>query len=88
VSSRDFLSGLYGIRKDKFDELNVTANGFDLEVEIAIKSQFRKLRWTAIPIRYSPRIGEKKLKPWRDGWKILSRLVVLALLYKPIDSGR
>ena len=35
------------------------------------------------PIYYLPRVGEKKLSPWRDGFRILGRVIVLLLIYNP-----
>ena len=36
-----------------------------------------------MPIDYLPRVGEKKLSPWRDGFRILGRVIVLLLIYNP-----
>jgi hypothetical protein len=36
-----------------------------------------------VPISYLPRVGEKKLSPWRDGLRILGRVIVLLLIYNP-----
>jgi hypothetical protein len=35
------------------------------------------------PIEYRTRVGDKKLSPWSDGLRILGRVIVLALIYKP-----
>jgi hypothetical protein len=36
-----------------------------------------------VPISYLPRVGEKKLSPWSDGFRILGRVIVLLLIYNP-----
>jgi Glycosyl transferase family 2 len=79
----DHLSGLYGLRRDAFRRLGLEARGFDIETEIGIKAQARGLRVAEFPIAYLPRVGDKKLSPWSDGLRILGRVIVLALIYKP-----
>jgi hypothetical protein len=37
-----------------------------------------------MPIHYRERMGEKKLNAWRDGWRILSRILYLFLAYNPV----
>src|SRR5262249_52790463 len=56
---------------------------FDIETEIGIKASARGLRVAEFPIEYKPRVGEKKLSPGRDGLRILGRVIVLLLIYKP-----
>ncbi len=57
--------------------------GFDIETEIGIKARARGLRVAEVPISYLPRVGEKKLSPWSDGFRILGRVIVLLLIYNP-----
>jgi glycosyltransferase involved in cell wall biosynthesis len=83
LESGDHLSGLYGLRREAFRKLGLEARGFDIETEIGIKAQARGLRVAEFPIEYKPRVGEKKLSPWRDGLRILGRVIVLLLIYKP-----
>jgi glycosyltransferase involved in cell wall biosynthesis len=82
----DHLSGLYGLRRDAFRALGLEAKGFDIETEIGIKAQAQGLRVAEFPIDYLPRVGEKKLSPWRDGFRILGRVIVLLLIYNPVVS--
>jgi glycosyltransferase involved in cell wall biosynthesis len=83
LESGDHLSGLYALRRDAFRRLGLEARGFDIETEIGIKARARGLSVAEIPIDYMPRVGEKKLSPWRDGLRILGRVIVLLLIYKP-----
>ncbi len=80
----DYLSGLYGARREVFESLGTEADGFDIEVEIGIKSQANDLRVATVPTDYNPRIGEKKLDPFADGVGILGRILMLVLLYRPL----
>jgi hypothetical protein len=83
LEGTDHLSGLYGMRRSAALRLGTEATGFDIETEIGIKAQTRGLRVAEVPISYLPRLGEKKLSPWRDGFRILGRVIVLLLIYNP-----
>jgi Glycosyl transferase family 2 len=83
LEGTDHLSGLYAMRRAAAVGLDTEARGFDIETEIGIKARARGLREATIPISYLPRVGEKKLSPWRDGLRILGRVIVLLLIYNP-----
>lgn len=80
----DQLSGLYGIRRDVYLRLNIESQGFDVEAELWVKAHANELETTSFPIAYQPRLGDKKLRPVRDGFRILSRMVVLLIIYNPL----
>jgi hypothetical protein len=84
VQGEDQLTGLYGLRRDILNDMHIASQGFDLETEIDIKARARHLRASSIPIEYRPRLGEKKLHPLRDGFRILRRALALAVLYNPL----
>src|SRR5436190_5156390 len=83
LEGADQLTGLYAIRRSEAVRLATEARGFDIETEIGIKAKARGLREAEIPISYLPRVGEKKLSPWKDGLRILGRVIVLLLIYNP-----
>src|SRR3954451_10971807 len=83
LEGTDHLSGLYAMRRSAAVRLGTEARGFDIETEIGIKARARGLREATIPISYLPRVGEKKLSPWKDGLRILGRVIVLLLIYNP-----
>jgi glycosyltransferase involved in cell wall biosynthesis len=83
LEGSDHLSGLYAMRRSEAVRLGTEARGFDIETEIGIKARARGLREATIPISYLPRVGEKKLSPWKDGLRILGRVIVLLLIYNP-----
>src|SRR5215204_1474974 len=83
LEGTDHLSGLYAIRRSEAVKLGTEARGFDIETEIGIKARARGLRQATVPISYLPRVGEKKLSPWKDGLRILGRVIVLLLIYNP-----
>ena len=79
----DPLTGLYGLRREAIDKIGFTADGFDMEVEIGMKAKAHGLRTHSFPVQYRERLGEKKLNPLTDGWRILRRILSMTLLYKP-----
>jgi glycosyltransferase involved in cell wall biosynthesis len=83
LEGTDHLTGLYAMRRAEAVKLATEARGFDIETEIGIKAKARGLREAEIPISYLPRVGEKKLSPWKDGLRILGRVIVLLLIYNP-----
>lgn len=86
LDGSDHLSGLYGLRREALLRLNLQSLGFDIEAEIGIKARVRGLRVATFPIDYQPRLGEKKLRPWHDGLRILTRIIALVLLYNPMAT--
>lgn len=84
LDGNDHLSGMYGLRREAALRLKLQSNGFDIEAEIGIKARAQNLRVKTFPIAYQQRLGEKKLKPWRDGFTILGRIIALVLLYNPM----
>ncbi len=84
--SGDVLSGLYAIRADAFEQLELESVGFDVEVEIGIKSRMLGWRTDSVPIEYRSRIGDKKLSPGADGLRILTRIVGMLVLYRPVAT--
>jgi len=83
LGDADPLSGLYGMRREMWQRMDLESAGFDIEVEIGIKARSLGLSCAALPIAYHPRVGEKKLDAWQDGWCILSRILAMALLHNP-----
>ena len=84
LEGHDHLSGLFGLRREALHRMRLSAHGFDLEVEINIKAHAYGLRQAELPIAYQERIGAKKLRPLRDGYRILRRVLTLALLFNPL----
>jgi Glycosyl transferase family 2 len=86
LDGTDHLSGLYAIRRDVFLDMKIESRGFDVEVEIGIKSRIKSHSVASLPIDYRPRIGDKKLKPLADGFRILTRMGGMLLLFSPVAT--
>lgn len=79
----DALSGLYGIRKSVLQNMDLSSQGFEIETEMTIKAAQMDLNVEQINIAYEQRIGETKLRPIQDGYRILKKMVMLMFLYNP-----
>jgi glycosyltransferase involved in cell wall biosynthesis len=66
VKLRDSQSGMWVFRKDVLPKLELASDGMSMSEELKIEA-FRKLRAAEVPITYKPRIGEAKLRSWKDG---------------------
>src|SRR3989337_376150 len=84
LKGSDQLSGLYGLRRSELLSMNLDSDGFDIESEINFKAQARGFNVATFPIHYHSRMGVKKLKPFRDGWIILSRILGMILVFNPV----
>jgi dolichol-phosphate mannosyltransferase len=76
----DVCSGMYLLRTDFAKALDIASTSFDVEVEIAGQVASRG-RITQVPITYEKRIGNKKLRSYGDGTRILRTLIKMAAFY-------
>jgi dolichol-phosphate hexosyltransferase len=67
----DVCSGFWAIGLDRFRELDLESNGFEIESELFVKAFQRQWRVVQLPVTYRPRLGEAKLHTVRDGSRIL-----------------
>jgi glycosyltransferase involved in cell wall biosynthesis len=72
----DSQSGMWVFRRDVLDTMKLSSDGMAFSEEIKIEAiRHRQIGFREIFINYSQRVGEKKLQPWRDGFKNLSFLI-------------
>ncbi len=72
----DSQSGMWVFRRDVLGKLHVESDGMPFSQEIKIEAiRHPEIRFAERRIRYEPRIGEVKLRKWRDGWENLRQLV-------------
>jgi hypothetical protein len=79
----DPLSGLYGVRRDALQRMELQASGFEIESELTIKAANLHLKTSQIDIAYHERAGDTKLRPVQDGARILRTIFALLLLFRP-----
>ncbi|MBI5837807.1 MAG: glycosyltransferase family 2 protein [Candidatus Eisenbacteria bacterium] len=68
---RDSQSGMWIFRRAILKELRLTSDGMPLSEEIKIEALMRRLKFEEVHIHYLERIGDVKLRKWRDGWENL-----------------
>jgi hypothetical protein len=69
---RDSQSGMWIFYKDALRRMELVSDGMAFSEEIKLEAILNPdIGFREIPIRYSNRAGEKKLRPWRDGWNNL-----------------
>lgn len=74
IPLEDFQSGMWIIRRQTLASLNLVSDGMPFSNEVKVKAIQRTKRWLQVPIEYHPRVGNSKLRPWRDGWATLELL--------------
>jgi len=79
----DPLTGLRVIRAEILRDWTLKSKGFDIEVELNHLVKRKGYSTIEIPIKYRPRLGEKKLKV-TDGATILKRIFKETLLKEVI----
>jgi hypothetical protein len=72
----DSQSGMWVFRRSVLKEMKLESDGMAFSEEIKIEAlRNPRIRFGEISILYSSRLGEKKLNPWRDGFRNLAFLV-------------
>jgi dolichol-phosphate hexosyltransferase len=71
----DSQSGMWVLRRSILKQMKLESNGMAFSEEIKIEAlRNPQIRFREISIQYSSRMGEKKLNPWRDGFRNLAFL--------------
>ena len=66
---RDSQSGMWIFYKEALEKMDLRSDGMAFSEEIKIEALSRPdINFREIPVNFSNRAGEKKLKPWKDGW--------------------
>ncbi|MFB6163505.1 MAG: S-layer glycoprotein N-glycosyltransferase AglJ [Halococcoides sp.] len=82
----DILSGYRAFTQSSIDRLNLSADGFGIETEMAVECVKQDLRTTVVPIRYESRPdgADTNLRPLRDGGIIGLTLYQMARTSNPL----
>ena len=79
---KDFSSLFKGFRKDKIKHLNLSANEFDLGLEIALKAMRKNYRIIEVPVNWAERKeGKSKLKLSKFAKHYFMRVMKIWLSY-------
>lgn len=76
----DAHCGMRALTRDAFDRLGLSAKGMEFASEMVIKSTLLGLKRSEVPITLHPdkRNRSPHLRPWRDGWRHLRYMLMLA----------
>ena len=77
----DAHSGMRAFTREAYDRLGLATEGMEFASEIVINAAHAGLRVSEVPITYHPRTGESKLNSFRDGWRHLRFMLLLAPKY-------
>ena len=82
----DILSGYRAFTRESFEKLDLAADGFGIETEMAVECVKHSVRVDVVPITYEPRPEESEtnLRPIRDGGNIIFRLYQMAKTNNPL----
>lgn len=73
---RDSQSGMWVFERDSLKEMDLCSDGMAFSEEIKIEAiRKRQIGFKEIYVDYSNRMGEVKLRPWRDGYRNLVFLI-------------
>ncbi len=83
---KDPLSGYRAFTKDVALQLPIVASGFDIETEITLQMLHKHfiIEEIAVPYRARPQESHSKLNTFKDGWKILLKILEILRSYKPL----
>jgi len=82
ISLKDSQSGMWLFRKDLLNRLRLRSDGMAFSEEIKLGAcHFAKCRWREVPIEYRARVGDAKVRAWRDGVQNLFFLARMRLTY-------
>ncbi len=84
---RDSHCGMRAIRKKSYDKLHFKTSGMEFASEMVVKVIQANLKISEVAISYHPRIGESKLKSFRDGWRHLRFMLLYSPLYLFLAPG-
>jgi len=79
----DPLTGLYGIKKEQFRNMEIRSSGFAIEAEIALKAARMGLAVEGFSITYRKRLGASKLRAIHDGYRICQTILGMLTMYSP-----
>ena len=80
----DTQSGMRAFKSELLESVNLVAVGMPLAMEILAEALSVDARIREVPISYSPRVGETKLDPIKDGGRILGITVRLMFDVRPL----
>jgi glycosyltransferase involved in cell wall biosynthesis len=69
---KDAQTGLRVLRKEDYEKLDVDAESLEFETKMTVRASKLGYRIEEVPIQYRERVGEAKLSPLVDGWRMFA----------------
>ncbi len=82
LDTSDAHSGMRAFTRSAYERMGLRCEGMEFASEIVIAAARAGLRVTEVPITYHPRLGDSKLRRWRDGARHV-RFMLAEALTKP-----
>jgi len=80
---QDMLSGYRALGSEHARSMTMQEDGFGIETELTFRTLNSRARLVQTPITYSRREGSSKLRPVRDGARILATILTMAARTHP-----
>jgi glycosyltransferase involved in cell wall biosynthesis len=74
----DSQTGMRAFRREMFDKLDVKAKGLEFETKMTVRAAKLGYKIVEVPIEYRERVGKSKLRPIKDGARMLAALFSVA----------
>lgn len=84
IGISDTQSGMRAFKAELLDQVNLMAVGMPFALEMLAKLRSVKAKMLELPISYRPRVGETKLSPLKDGFRIFNVIVRLMFDVRPL----
>ncbi len=84
IKINDTQCGLRAFRADLIKRISLSTNGMPFATEMLAEAREANARVLELPVDYSPRIGNAKLDPIKDGMRILGTILRLIRDYRPL----
>lgn len=78
VSVSDSHCGMRAARREALEAMRLRTTGMEFASEMVVSAARRRMRIAELPITYSPRDGQSKLRTMRDGWRHLRFMLLFA----------
>ena len=75
---KDSQTGMRAFRRQMFDKLDVKAKGLEFETKMTVRAAKLGYKIVEVPIEYRERVGKSKLRPIKDGARMLVALFSVA----------
>ncbi len=81
---KDSRTGFRAISRNALDLLEITSEGMPFASEMIIDARKKSLHIVEVPVSYRQRVGQPKMKAYKDGSQILMLIVRMVRDYNPL----